>query len=101
MYGAVDADRERALAAARPITAWFPQTAPHYCELGGMDAELVAEVRRRYQGGEFQEAASAASLISDELVQKFALAGPPAAAIEKVEALAALCRAQLHPLPAR
>lgn len=90
MYGAVDEDRERALAAARPIAAWFPQTAPHYCELGGMDAELVAEVRRRYQGGEFQEAASAASLISDELVQKFALAGPPAAAVEKVEALAAL-----------
>ena len=90
MYGAVDTDVERALAAARPIAAWFPQTAPHYCALGGMDAELVAEVRKRYQGGEFQEAGSAASLISDELVQRFALAGPPAAAIEKVETLMAL-----------
>ncbi len=89
MYGSVDEDVPRAIAAARPIAAWFPQTAPHYCRLAGMDEELVSAVRTRYGGGEFQEAGDAASLISDELVQQFALAGDRGMATAKVEMLMA------------
>jgi 5,10-methylenetetrahydromethanopterin reductase len=89
MYGSIDDDESRAIEAARPIAAWFPQTAPQYCDLAGMDAELVANIRTRYRGGEFQEASDAAALISDELVQEFALAGDRGAATAKVEMLVA------------
>ena len=51
-YGAIDEDEEVALAAGRTIAAWFPMTAPVYCELAGLSPELVAQVRRtREQGG--------------------------------------------------
>ena len=32
-YGAIDEDEEKAIAAARTIAAWFPQTAPVHCRL--------------------------------------------------------------------
>jgi len=50
-YGAIDDDESRALKSARSIAAWFPQTAPHICELGGVPASIVEEVRGRYTGG--------------------------------------------------
>src|SRR5882672_11106846 len=59
-YGAIDDDDEKAaFAAARTIAAWFPQTSPVYCEIAGLPAELVRQVRGSYSGGEFQEAARA------------------------------------------
>ena len=45
------------------------------CELAGLPASLIEEVRARYSGGEFQEAASAARLLPDEFVRRVALAG--------------------------
>ena len=89
MYGSIDNDVSQAIAAARPIAAWFPQTARHYCELAGMDAELIETIKARYRGGEFQEAGDAAALISDELVQTLALAGDRHTAAAKVEMLIA------------
>jgi 5,10-methylenetetrahydromethanopterin reductase len=74
-YGAIDEDEERALAAARPIAAWFPQTAPRYCELAGLDPDLAEATRRAYAGGEFQEAADAAAALPDEFVRRMALGG--------------------------
>lgn len=74
-YGAVDEDEDRALAAARPIAAWFPQTAPVYAELAGLDPGLAQRVRQHYRGGEFQEAAGAAALLPPEFVRQVALAG--------------------------
>lgn len=74
-YGAIDDDEERALASARSIAAWFPQTAPVICELAGLPASLIDEVKRRYAGGEFQEAAAAARLLPDDFVRRVALAG--------------------------
>ena len=35
-YGAIDEDEEAALENARSIAAWFPQTAPHICDLAGL-----------------------------------------------------------------
>lgn len=74
-YGAIAEDEAAALADARPIAAWFPQTAPHICELAGLPREVVAGVRAGYTGGEFQEAAAVARGLPDDFVRKVALAG--------------------------
>lgn len=74
-YGAIDDDTESALSAGRTIAAWFPQTAPIYCEMAGLSSELVQQVRAMYRGGEFQEAAAAAELLPVDFVHRMALAG--------------------------
>lgn len=74
-YGVIDEDEERALTHARPIAAWFPQTAPAYCDLMGLDPAITAQVRALYHGGEFQEAAAAAEILPDEFVRSMAMAG--------------------------
>ena len=74
-YGAIDDDEDAAIASARSIAAWFPQTAPVICELAGLPSSLVDEVRERYAGGEFQEAEAAARLLPDSFVRRVALAG--------------------------
>ena len=72
-YGAIDEDRDAAMESARTIAAWFPQTSPAICELWGLPADLVEEVRVRYAGGEFQEAMEAARLLPDAFVRSVAL----------------------------
>lgn len=52
-YGATSQEPYRALRAAPSITAWFPQTAPIICELGGPPVDVAMKVRRTYAGGEF------------------------------------------------
>ncbi|MGH3645234.1 MAG: LLM class flavin-dependent oxidoreductase [Mycobacterium sp.] len=89
-YGAIDEDEDTALAAGRTIAAWFPMTAPVYCELAGLSAELVAEVRRQYAGGEFQEAAKAAELLPTDFVRRMSLSGNRAAAREHIRNLTEL-----------
>lgn len=85
LYGAIDEDRQRALDVARPIVAWFPQTSPAQARLAGMSQELIDKVVEAYKGGEFQDAAAAASLIPDDYVGKVAFAGTPAEVHAKVE----------------
>ena len=86
-YGAIDENEERALGSARSIAAWFPQTAPVICELAGLPAALIEEVRARYAGGEFQEAAAAARLLPDDFVRRVALAGNVDQARGRIEAV--------------
>jgi 5,10-methylenetetrahydromethanopterin reductase len=86
-YGAIDDDEERALESARSIAAWFPQTAPVICELAGLSPSLIEEVKTRYAGGEFQEAAAAASLLPDDFVRRVALAGNAERALERITAV--------------
>ena len=74
-YGVIDEDEAAAVAGARSIAAWFPQTSPLYCDLVGLDPEIAQAVRDRYVGGEFQEADSAAKLLPVEFVQQVAIAG--------------------------
>ena len=75
VYGVINEDEERAIAGARSIAAWFPQTAPKYCDLVGLDPEIAREVRKHYSGGEFHEASAAAALLPTEFVQSMAVAG--------------------------
>jgi 5,10-methylenetetrahydromethanopterin reductase len=99
-YGAIDdEDPAAAFAAARSIAAWFPQTAPLYCELAGLPADLVGAVRNRYSGGEFQEAATAAELLPDDFVRRMALAGDSAEACAHVRDLAELGIDQITVFP--
>lgn len=77
-YGAISDDEEAALESARTIAAWFPQTAPVYCEIAGLSRELIERVRAMYSGGEFQEARAAAKLLPDDFVRRMALAGDKA-----------------------
>lgn len=86
-YGAIDDDEDRALESARSIAAWFPQTAPVICELAGLPHSLIEEVKARYSGGEFQEAANAASLLPDDFVRRVALAGNAVQARERIAAV--------------
>ena len=85
-YGAIDDDTDAALASARSIAAWFPQTAPVICELAGLDGDVTDAVRRGYHGGEFQEAAAAAALLPDDFVREVALAGDRHEAIKRITA---------------
>jgi 5,10-methylenetetrahydromethanopterin reductase len=90
-YGAIDDDDpDSALDAARSIAAWFPQTAPFYCELAGLDPSIAAEVKARYAGGEFQEAGAAASILPEDFVRKMAFAGGAGEAREHLQTLADL-----------
>jgi len=89
-YGAIDEDEDAALAAGRTIAAWFPQTAPVYCQLAGLSEDLVRKVREAYRGGEFQEAAAAAKLLPDDFVRRMSLSGNRAAAREHIRTLTEL-----------
>lgn len=98
-YGAIDEDEPAALAAARPIAAWFPQTAPGICDLAGLPRDVAGRVRAGYQGGEFQEASAAARLLPDEFVRKVALAGGRQHAAERVRAALAAGADSVHVFP--
>jgi 5,10-methylenetetrahydromethanopterin reductase len=98
-YGAIDDDRETALASARTIAAWFPQTSPNICALWGLGPDLIDEVRERYGGGEFQEAQDAARLLPDDFVRSVALAGDASDARERVAAVAAAGADSVHVFP--
>jgi 5,10-methylenetetrahydromethanopterin reductase len=98
-YGAIDRDEERALASARSIAAWFPQTAPGICRLAGLSDALIEEVRARYAGGEFQEAADAAMLLPEGFVRKVALAGGPERASERIRAVREAGADSIHVFP--
>ncbi|WP_176561947.1 LLM class flavin-dependent oxidoreductase [Mycolicibacterium palauense] len=89
-YGQISEDTESALQAARTIAAWFPQTAPVYCELAGLPRSLVEQVRSTYTGGEFQEAQAAAALLPDDFVRRMALAGNRSDAVAHIRTLAAV-----------
>jgi 5,10-methylenetetrahydromethanopterin reductase len=98
-YGAIDEDEDAALGSARSIAAWFPKTAPHICELGGLSADLIDQVRRRYAGGEFQEAEAAALLLPPEFVRRVALAGNEDQARERIDAVLGAGADSVHVFP--
>jgi 5,10-methylenetetrahydromethanopterin reductase len=98
-YGAIDDDEDRALGSARSIAAWFPQTAPVICELAGLPPALIEEVRARYAGGEFQEAAEAARLLPDAFVRRVALAGNADRARERILAVEDAGADSVHVFP--
>jgi alkanesulfonate monooxygenase SsuD/methylene tetrahydromethanopterin reductase-like flavin-dependent oxidoreductase (luciferase family) len=65
----------------------FPQTAPVYCRLAGLDQAIIDQVRASYSGGEFQEAARAAAALPVDFVKRMALAGGRAEAAAHIATL--------------
>lgn len=98
-YGAIREDRRLARDESRPIAAWFPQTAPYYCDLAGVDPELTKKIKEVYAGGEFHEAQRAAALTSEDMVDKFTLSGTPEECAEKVGMLLSLGVDQVNFFP--
>lgn len=98
-YGAIDEDEAAALENARSIAAWFPQTAPHICDLAGLAPQIVTRVREAYQGGEFQEAAVAARRLPDSFVRKVALAGNGGRAMGQIRAVLGAGADSVHVFP--
>ena len=76
LYGSLRDDEALARSESRAMAAWFPQTAPWYAELAGMEPERIARIRAAYSGGHFDQARAAGALISDELMDRFVVAGP-------------------------
>jgi 5,10-methylenetetrahydromethanopterin reductase len=100
-YGAIsDDDPASTMDPARSIASWFPQTAPIVCDLAGLDRSVVERVRANYEGGEFQEAGEAASLLPDEFVRRVALSGTRQDATERINSVldAGADSIQLFPL---
>lgn len=86
--GTIAEDRDEALNGSRTMAAWFAQTAPYYCELAGADPELIAAIQDAYSGGEFHLAKRAATLVPDEMVELFTVAGTPADVYDRLTRLA-------------
>ncbi|MBI4635541.1 MAG: LLM class flavin-dependent oxidoreductase [Candidatus Rokubacteria bacterium] len=67
---------EVARAECVPMAAWFPQTAPVYAKIAGVEPEIVAKIRAAYAGGHFDGARKAFGYVTDEMVDRFTVAGP-------------------------
>jgi 5,10-methylenetetrahydromethanopterin reductase len=98
-YGSVNDDRDRALASARSIAAWFPKTAPHICRLAGLPEDTLLAVQRAYSGGEFQEAREAAELLPRSFVEKVALAGDEGDARKRIRSVFSAGADSIHVFP--
>lgn len=75
LYGSLRDDEALARSESRAMAAWFPQTAPWYAELAGMEPDLIHRVRAAYAGGHFDQARAAGALMGDELMDRFVVAG--------------------------
>jgi 5,10-methylenetetrahydromethanopterin reductase len=73
-----------------PMAAWFPQTARHYAELAGVSRETIEAIRAAYAGGHFDAARQAFRHVTDEMVDRFTVAGPAERWLERLESLVAL-----------
>lgn len=78
LYGSLRDDEALARSESRAMAAWFPQTAPWYAGLAGMPPDLIARIRAAYAGGHFDQARAAGALISDEMMDRFVVAGDAA-----------------------
>ena len=85
--GSISQDRQQGMNRSRTMAAWFAQTAPHCCELAGLDRGLIKRIQEVYSGGEFHQAQAAGALVPDEMVELFTLGGTPADARERIERL--------------
>lgn len=86
-FGAIWPDRRQALADGALVAAWFAKTSPVYCDIMGLDKDLVERIRQSYAGSHAYEAAEAAALIPSAVVEGLALVGTPQEAADKLRGL--------------
>lgn len=85
MCGSLSENRAVALNRSRTMAAWFAQTAPHMCELAGLDGDLIRRIQQVYSGGEFHQAQAAGALVPEEMIELFTLGGTPYDAQERIQ----------------
>jgi 5,10-methylenetetrahydromethanopterin reductase len=88
IFGSVRESRADALAECRPAAAWLSTTP--YGELAGLTKDQIQRIKDSYTAGHFSEAHAAGTLLSDEVVDRLVLAGPPAYWVERLAELRAL-----------
>jgi 5,10-methylenetetrahydromethanopterin reductase len=88
VFGTLGEDRIQARSACRAVAAWFVQSQPKYVEIAGIAPSRAEEIRQAFSGSAHgPESKRAASLVTDEMIDKFTLAGNAAdfrTGIEKV-----------------
>jgi 5,10-methylenetetrahydromethanopterin reductase len=76
VFGALADDRQRARDACRAVAAWFVQSQPTYVELAGIPAGQAEAIKAAFSGSAHgPESKRAASLVTEEMIDKFTLAG--------------------------
>jgi alkanesulfonate monooxygenase SsuD/methylene tetrahydromethanopterin reductase-like flavin-dependent oxidoreductase (luciferase family) len=86
----IEDEPHAALEHTRVMAAWFANHSVGYAERAGVSQDVLASMRSQDPGRNLHEARSAAALAPDEVVDKLALAGPPAHVIERIAAAQAL-----------
>jgi 5,10-methylenetetrahydromethanopterin reductase len=88
VFGALGEDRTQARDACRAIAAWFVQSQPNYVEVAGIPKAQAEAIREAFSGSAHgPESKRAAALVTEEMIDKFTLAGNAAdfrARIEQV-----------------
>jgi 5,10-methylenetetrahydromethanopterin reductase len=72
-----------------PLAAWFPQSAPVYAALAGVPEATIAAIRAAYAGGHFDGPREAFKHVTDEMIDRFTVAGPADLWVRRIEALIA------------
>lgn len=89
VFGNLSDDREDARDHCRSIAAWMVTTQPRYAELAEIPAEQATAVKEAYSGSAHgPEAKRAASLVTDQMIDSFTLAGNEKDFIEGIEKIA-------------
>jgi 5,10-methylenetetrahydromethanopterin reductase len=84
IYGSLRDDEAAARAECMPMAAWFPQTAPRYAELAGVAPDTVARIKAAYAGGHFDDAREATLHVTNEMIDRFTVPGPPEVWIRRI-----------------
>jgi 5,10-methylenetetrahydromethanopterin reductase len=88
VFGTLDTDRVTARNACRAIAAWFVQSQPAFVEVAGIPSGQTQAIKEAFSGSAHgPEAKRAAALVTDDMIDKFTLAGNVAdfrTGIEKV-----------------
>ena len=76
VFGALSENRDAARQACRPVAAWFAQSQPQYVEIAGIPGRQVEAIKAAFSGSAHgPEAKAAAALVTEEMIDKFTLAG--------------------------
>ena len=90
VLGSLRGDVALARRECTPMAAWFPQTARVYAALAGVPEATIAAIRAAYAGGHFDAARMAFAHVTDEMVDRFTVAGPAELWIRRIHELLAL-----------
>lgn len=75
LWGAFDEDLASAREQARPVGANMARSAARYCDIAGIDPDVVSRISHAYDARHFTEAKAAQALVPDSMVDELAVAG--------------------------